>query len=442
VNIRNPILLLFAVIAPLGIAQADLPLSLKRSVEIALAPDGSTRVALAEESLKQATEKVNQARHAYLPVIDASVVERSQTVNLQTFGLNFDFNIPGFSFPSLVGPFGVFDMRTSAQQPVLDFGIIRKLRAARSSESVSKYELETARDGVADRVARAYLTALRADAALETAKANVDLADALGKLAESQRQAGTGTGIEVTRAQVQLANNRQRMIVAENDRRRAELELFRAMGLDLNSHVSFTDKLSFRPVDVNAADAELARARAERAELKTQKQREETARLNLDAVKAESLPSVAAFGDYGGIGRTPASIKGTNTVGVSLKIPIFDMRRNGRRADSVLAMQAEKIRTRDLEQQVELEVRLALDSLRSAQAQVETAQEGLTLAENELAQARRRYEAGVTNSIEVTDAQTRLDRARDNRIAALYNYSLARIDLASATGTITEYVNQ
>jgi outer membrane protein len=83
-----------------------------------------------------------------------------------------------------------------------------------------------------------------------------------------------------------------------------------------------------------------------------------------------------------------------------------------------------------------------LDSFRSAKAQVQTAQDGLTLAQNEVAQAQRRYQAGVTNSIEVTDAQTRLDRARDNRIAALYNYNLARIDLATATGTITEYVNQ
>ena len=95
-----------------------------------------------------------------------------------------------------------------------------------------------------------------------------------------------------------------------------------------------------------------------------------------------------------------------------------------------------------LEDQVELDVRLAFDSIRSAAAQVETAREGLQLSENELAQARRRYQAGVTNSIEVTDAQTRLDRARDNLIAALYNYNLARIDLATATGSIREFVNQ
>jgi outer membrane protein len=67
---------------------------------------------------------------------------------------------------------------------------------------------------------------------------------------------------------------------------------------------------------------------------------------------------------------------------------------------------------------------------------VKAAEDGLKLSENELAQAQRRYKAGVSNSVEVTDAQTRLQRARDNRINALYNYNVARIDLGTATGTI------
>ena len=67
---------------------------------------------------------------------------------------------------------------------------------------------------------------------------------------------------------------------------------------------------------------------------------------------------------------------------------------------------------------------------------MKAAEEGLQLSENELAQAQRRYKAGVSNSVEVTDAQTRLQRARDNRINALYNYNVARIDLGTATGTI------
>jgi outer membrane protein TolC len=66
----------------------------------------------------------------------------------------------------------------------------------------------------------------------------------------------------------------------------------------------------------------------------------------------------------------------------------------------------------------------------------------LKLADQELAQARRRYEAGVTTSIEVTDAQARLQRARDNMTAALFNYNVAQVDLHMATGTIQDFVNR
>ena len=107
--------------------------------------------------------------------------------------------------------------------------------------------------------------------------------------------------------------------------------------------------------------------------------------------------------------------------GISVRVPIFDGgRRDARRAESASQYRQEQVRTSDLKEQIELDVRLALDALRSAEEQVKVAKEGLELAENELAQARRRYDAGVASRLEVTDAQTRLERARDNQIAALY----------------------
>ena len=96
--------------------------------------------------------------------------------------------------------------------------------------------------------------------------------------------------------------------------------------------------------------------------------------------------------------------------------------------------------TADLRAQIELEIRLALDSLKSSEDQVQVAREGLEQAERETAQAQRRYEAGVASSLEPTDAQTRLARARDNRIAALLGYNVARINLAQAMGAIRQIV--
>jgi outer membrane protein TolC len=78
--------------------------------------------------------------------------------------------------------------------------------------------------------------------------------------------------------------------------------------------------------------------------------------------------------------------------------------------------------------------------LKSADDEVKVAKDGLSLSEDELTQARRRYDAGVAIGVEVTDAQTRLERARDNQTEALYLYNLARLDLAQAMGKIRSLV--
>jgi outer membrane protein TolC len=217
----------------------------------------------------------------------------------------------------------------------------------------------------------------------------------------------------------------------------------RAMGLKLDAVISLTDKLDYKPADVGSIADALTAARQMRAELKAQKDREASARLSYTAVRSERLPSLGASADYGTIGSQLIGTQPTYSYGLSLRVPVFDGgKRDARRAESHSQYLQEQTRTRDLEQQVELDVRLAFDSIASAATEVQTAREGVGLSENELAQARRRYQAGVANPLEVTDAQTRLDRARDNLINALYDYNVARIDLATATGKIQEYVNQ
>lgn len=418
-----------------------LQLSMGRAVDIALSPEGSTRVAMAEQSIVRAETQVSQAKSALMPTVDGTFGARNQTVNLRTFGFNFDF--PGFSFPSVVGPFTVIDTRAQARWTVLDFSSLRRYRAVQANVNTSKADADVTRTQVTDQVARTYLTALRADAALEAALANVELSKAIVDQAQSRKDAGSGTGIEVTRAQVQLANDNGRLIIAQNERSRAVLQLLRAMGLELSVSVQLTDKLSYTIVDTTGTAALLEQARNGRVELRAQKQREAVARMNTSAVDAERLPTVGTFGDYGGIGQPRLGLEATRTVGVTVTLPLFDGgRRRARREETNSQLRLEQLKTRDLEQQVELEVRLALESVRNAETQVATSREGLELAQNEVDQAQRRVAAGVGIPLEVTDAQARLDRARDNQIVALYTHNLARLDLAAATGHIQEFVQR
>ena len=426
-----------AMLAQAQPAPDRLTLSMKQAVELALAPDGNARVQLARELIKQSSARAAQSRSALLPNADASVNVQNFTRNLRAFGVTVP--IPGF--PEVVGPITTYDWRGTVTQSIFDFSAIKRLQAARAGIGLAEAEEAAARNMVTDQVARAYLTLTRAEEAIASAKANVDLAASLLKLANSMKEAGTGTGIEVTRAQVQSANEQQRLLVAGNDRRRAELALLRAMGISLSVHVEPSDQLSYSAAQAVTTDDALKTARETRADWRVQQRREAVSTLGRDAVKFERLPSLVGFVDAGGIGTEPFDPRFTRTLGVSLRVPVFDGgRRDARRAESESLLRQEQIRGRDLMKQIEAEVRLAFESLESADGQVKVAGQGLQLAGNELAQARRRYEAGVGTSLEVTDAQTRLARARDNSIAALFLHNLAKIELASAMGVIQQVI--
>jgi outer membrane protein len=432
--------LIFVIAAPL-LADDPLALSLKRAVEIAMSPEGNTNIQLSAEAMKQAQMKSLESRSALLPDLEGYITGESRTENLAALGIQFHVPIPGFGIPTFVGPFTTFDARAAATQNVLDLSAIRRFKASKEGVTAARSDSDNAAELVAAQTARAYLTAVKADADVETAQANVKLSEALLTQARNQKEAGTGTGIEITRANVQWANDKQHLLVAENARRASHLQLLRAMNMRLDTQIELTDKLQYTPPDAVDLEAARKQALATRADLRAQQGREETARISATAASAERLPSISAFGDYGAIGSGPDSSLPTRTIGVSLRVPIFNGgRREAERAESASQYRSERARTNDLKQQVELDVRLALDELQSAEDQVKVAQEGLTLSENELSQARRRYEAGVATSVEVTDAQTRLERARDNQNAALYNFNLAKVDLAQATGKVRESV--
>jgi outer membrane protein len=428
-----------------SVAQAPpaqlLRLSLKRAVEIATSPEGSVRVLFALEALRQAKSRSAQSFSAFLPDIESSVQQRSIDVNLAAQGFS-SIKLPaGFAFPALVGPFNVFDARATATMSVFAFSDIVRYQASKATVRAAEADRAATNDDVSTQVARAYLAAQRADASLAAADADVALAETLLKEAEDEKNAGSGTGIEVTRARVQLLNQKQLQLVARNDRHRSHLQLLRAMNVALDVPVELEGPLGYQEAAKPEFEAQRQTALEHRSDYKAQLHREETARLSNSSVTFERLPSVVGFADYGSIGSSINHAFPTRTYGLEVKVPIFDGgRRDERRVETQSQLRQAAATTKDLRQQIELDIRLAMDSLDSAGQQVKVAEEALGLAESELAQARRRYAAGVSNSIEVTDAQTRLTRARDNQIAALFAYNLARVDLAQATGTIRQFV--
>src|ERR1035441_7394305 len=103
----------WALLCAAALAAAPVELSLKRAVQLAVSPEGNTRVRLTAESLKQAESRSAQARAALLPDLSATFTDQSLTRNLAAQGIQVTVPIPGFHFPSFVGPFTTRDARVS-----------------------------------------------------------------------------------------------------------------------------------------------------------------------------------------------------------------------------------------------------------------------------------------------------------------------------------------
>jgi outer membrane protein len=199
-----------------------------------------------------------------------------------------------------------------------------------------------------------------------------------------------------------------------------------------------TDLLRLAPEALPAVDLTVAEAERERPEIWVAEEELKRRRYSLSAARAELLPSLDFYGDYGESGNTPVQNSvPTRDVGMRLNIPIFNGGlTRGRFAEAKSLVRQAELRLSDTRQQVEQDVRLALQTVVTSAEQARAAQEAVRLAERELTMSRDRFAAGVTDNLEVVTAQTTLADARFEEINALAQYNAARVNLAAARGRI------
>ena len=418
--------------APQGAATAEpLPLSLKDAVERAL--HYNLGLLLQEESAQAAHGARWRALTGLLPNVSAATTEARQVINLDAYGF------PGE--PSIIGPFNVFDARVYLSQPIVDLRAVNDARAAAANERAEKLGVRSARDLVTLVAVNLYLEAVAASSRIEAARAQQNTAEAVFTQTSDMKQSGVVAGIDVLRAQVQLQNQRQRTIRAENEFEKAKLQLARAIGLPSGQRVTLTDRIPYAPLADVAVESALKTAFDNRADYLAARERLAAAEASRRAAADDHLPTVHVDADYGAIGQTPSDAHPTFRVAATLRIPIFDAGRStGRRLESEAELNRRRAELEDFRGRVEYDVRAALLDLRAAAQQLEAAQSTFTLAGQELEQARDRYAAGVAGSLEVTQAQETVAAASETLIGALYTHNLAKASLARAVGTAEQSV--
>lgn len=429
----------YAVTAP----GAVLPLSLGDATRLAARQNASAEAARLRVS--QAEARVRQQRADLLPSLRADALESGHTLNSATFGFDFPSKPgePPLLDPrgQIIGPVNTIDLRGHLAVPIYDAAARGRLSAARAGVSASGAEAASVAEQAATNGALAYVRALRADAELAARAADSTLAFDLLGIARDQLTAGVGVALDVTRAQSQLATVRAQLIVARNERDRARLDLVRALGLGADTRIVLTDSLAGAAPPSTVAEREaLARALGERPDVRAASEQIHAIERQIDATRAERLPSVAAFGDEGVIAKNSnGNYLNTYQWGIQLSLPIFEgFRREGRLEEAELRRREADVRLRDLREQATVDVRQALLDIASTREQVDAARERLRLADLELTQARDRFRAGVAGNADVITASLSLNAARTQVNDALTGYQLARIGLARAQGSIGE----
>jgi outer membrane protein TolC len=333
------------------------------------------------------------------------------------------------------GPFETFQAGPSFGTTVFDLTLWRRWKASQQTANATSAQERGVREQIVALVVSQYLGSLRATADVKAAQSRVDLAQALYDQAADLQRNGAGTGIDTLRANVELQNEKQRLIGAQTEQKTSLYGLSRLLNLDPQRPVELADQVSFFETPAIQVDQSLESAYQNRPEMRTLAFQARALELQKKAVSATRLPSVRVDGNWSYTGLTPQSVIPTYQYGISLEMPLFTSGRIAAQTSQadleIRKLEQQRLETRNT---VALEVKTSAAQLDAARHEVEVANLGVRLAREEVDQARDRFQAGVANNIEVISAQDALARANDNQILALYRYNQARADLARATG--------
>jgi outer membrane protein TolC len=374
-----------------------------------------------------------QSLSALLPQVDARVSETIEQINLQTIG--FNLHLPGVSIPTIVGPFHYTDARASGRWTLYDGSARKNYRASEENHRAAQLSAMDARDLVVAAAANGYLQIIADASRIEAIQSQVETAQVLYDRSGDQLKAGTAAAIDALRAQVELKQQQQRLLAQRNQFEKDKLTLGRVIGLPDGQDFHLAENAPFAPLTSITLEQALETAPKQRPDYQSADARVRAAEDSVKAAQAQRHPTAGVTADYGDVGTTPNNSHGTFTFTASASISLFD----GRRIEGDIVQAKATLKQRqdefaDLRAQIAYQIRTAFLDIRTAADQVTVATDNLALANQALVQSRDRFTAGVTDNIEVVQAQESVASANDQLILALFAHNSGKVALARALG--------
>jgi outer membrane protein TolC len=408
-------------------------LSLKGAIERGL----RYNLGLVEASQASADMRAERMRalSALLPQLSADARQGYENLSYKEIGLKLP-PIPGLpALPSTSGGFGYQDARVSLAQSLYNSELRNQYRARRSDERASMLSVQDSRDVVVFAVGTAYLQVIASVARLETVRAQLASATELDQQTADQVRNEVSPEIDSIRAQVERQSTEQRLTNAANQLEKDKLTLARIIGLAIDQEFEVSDPLAYHPLSGITSETATAEALRSRADLRSAEASLQAATFTLRAQKAQRLPVVSLTADYGGGGANLGNLNQVYTIAGNISVPIYT---GGRIRSDIEQAQADLARREaeyeDLKGRVAYDVRVAWLDLAASDSSANVAQRNRALAEKALLQSQDRYSNGVTNYLEIVQAQEALSGANENYIQSLFSYNVAMISLARAIG--------
>lgn len=400
---------------PLPVAQA---LDLMQVVEQALCNNPQTRQAWVNARVQAA--QVGVAQGAYLPSLSATA-GRSRTFS--------DVAVRNQTTAGLTATYLLYDF--GGREATLESA--RQLMAAMvATENATVQSVFLA-------AVDAYYQVLAAEAAVTAARESERASQESFKAADARYRAGSGTPADRLQAQTALAQASLARIQSEGNVQTALGALGNSMGLDAHRMPPLAKPEKLTPHDRferNLGDL-IEQAKRQRPDLAAAEAQVRAAEANIDVARASGLPTISLSAGHSYNSRGAVDGNRSNSIGISLSIPLFSGYSTTYRIRAAEAQRDLKMVQHDqLSKQVSLEVWRAYHALLTSTESVRAVDSLIASAEQSEKVAAGRYQAGVGSIIELLNAQSALASARQQLIQAHYRWYLAKATLAQAMGQL------
>jgi outer membrane protein len=445
---------LFLTLVCFCLAQADGPantptvihLGLRQAIDLALSTGSSPSLGISEMAVRTARRDVNNAKVPTALTADLYLDARSLRFDLRSLGLNIPRYPPTdpVQYVGANGPYAVLDPRVKAIKTLINKNAKRNIEVAKEGIEEADLSLQEDREKIAAETARDYFDVVRTSQLLELEKQNNSLAETMQHLTEMRYGQKLDPASALRLSQINTGHERQKLSAARLDQTRAVLRLMYLIGEGMGDILEVSDSFEDRPVSKTVEET-IAEALRNNRRLASLHAHDKTLELRQGAVKAEKLPVLLAFGDFGGnvVAPNPSGANAfshsiTYDATVELKIPVLDGHRLAIERAAIVSesLQQQNVE-RNMRRQIELDIRLAFANLQQAGEQLTLAKQNVEEAGEDLKEAKQKFSAGTISGIDLGQTENRFAIAEDGQNEALFAAARARLSVAQTTGNVS-----